>query len=153
MLSGEATNTNSVVFGLTPLGIERTTYHTRGDHANLYTTEMSRLNWLQNNKNQTLVKLYNFITTQLQKSIFYASDQKSVFYQPIKYLSLFFYFVVVCLFIFVTSITKFVSSNPVCGEVYSIQHYVIRFVSDLRQVSGFIRILRFPPPIKLTATI
>jgi len=26
-------------------------------------------------------------------------------------------------------------------------------VSDLRQVSGFFRVLRFPPPIKLTATI
>ena len=35
------------------------------------------------------------------------------------------------------------------GEVYSIQHYVIKFVSDLRQVGGF---LRLPPPIKLTAT-
>jgi hypothetical protein len=32
-------------------------------------------------------------------------------------------------------------------------HYVIKFVSDLRQVSGFLQILRFPPPIKLTATI
>jgi hypothetical protein len=31
-----------------------------------------------------------------------------------------------------------------------VQHYVIKFVSDLRQVSGF---LRFPPPIKLTARI
>jgi hypothetical protein len=31
-----------------------------------------------------------------------------------------------------------------------VQHYVIKFVSDLRQVGGF---LRFPPPIKLTATI
>ena len=30
-----------------------------------------------------------------------------------------------------------VSSNPVLGEVYSIQHYVIKFVSDLRQVGGF----------------
>jgi hypothetical protein len=30
--------------------------------------------------------------------------------------------------------TKVVSSNPVHGEVYSIQHYVIEFVSDLRQV-------------------
>ena len=29
------------------------------------------------------------------------------------------------------------SSNPVHGEVYSIQHYVIKFVSDLRQVGGF----------------
>jgi hypothetical protein len=33
--------------------------------------------------------------------------------------------------------TKVVSSNPVHSEVYSIQHYVIKFVSDLRQVSGF----------------
>jgi hypothetical protein len=30
--------------------------------------------------------------------------------------------------------TKVVSSNPVHGEVYSIQHYVIQFVSDLLQV-------------------
>jgi hypothetical protein len=34
-----------------------------------------------------------------------------------------------------------------------VQHYVIKFISDLRQVSGFLRVLRFPPPIKLTATI
>ena len=27
--------------------------------------------------------------------------------------------------------TKVVSSNPVNGRVYSIQHYVIKFVSDL----------------------
>ena len=31
---------------------------------------------------------------------------------------------------------------PVHGEVYSIHHYVITFISDLRQVGGF---LRFPP--------
>jgi hypothetical protein len=31
----------------------------------------------------------------------------------------------------------------------AIQHYVIKFVSDLRQVGGFLRVLRFPPPIKL----
>jgi hypothetical protein len=31
-----------------------------------------------------------------------------------------------------------------------VQHYMIKFVSDLRQAGGF---LRFPPPIKLTATI
>ena len=49
--------------------------------------------------------------------------------------------------------TNVVSSNPVYGEVYSMQHYVIKFVSDLQQVDGFIRVLRFPPPIKLTATI
>ena len=46
--------------------------------------------------------------------------------------------------------TKIVSSNPIHGEVYSIQHYMIKFVSDLRQVGGF---LQFPSPIKLTATI
>jgi hypothetical protein len=46
--------------------------------------------------------------------------------------------------------TKVVSLNPDHGEVYSIQHYVIKFVSDLRQVCGFLRVLRFPPPIKLT---
>ena len=39
------------------------------------------------------------------------------------------------------------------GEVYVIQHYVIKFVSDLGQVGGFIRVLLFPSPIKLTATI
>jgi hypothetical protein len=33
------------------------------------------------------------------------------------------------------------------------QHYVIQIVSDLRKVGGFLRVLRFPPPIKLTATI
>ena len=49
--------------------------------------------------------------------------------------------------------TKVVSSNPVHGEVYSIQHFVIKFVSDLRHVGGFLRVLRFPPPIKLTAMI
>ena len=40
-------------------------------------------------------------------------------------------------------ITKVASSNPVQCAVYSIQHYVIKFVSDLRQVGGFLRVLRF----------
>ena len=43
--------------------------------------------------------------------------------------------------------------NHTRGDVYLIQHYVIKFVSDLRQVGCFIRVLRFPPPIKLTAGI
>ena len=43
--------------------------------------------------------------------------------------------------------------NPVHGEVYSIQHYVIKFVSYLRQFSGFLHVFQFPPPIKLTAMI
>jgi len=49
--------------------------------------------------------------------------------------------------------TKVVSSNPANGEGYSIQHYVLKFVSDLQQVGGFLRVFRFPPPIKLAATI
>ena len=35
----------------------------------------------------------------------------------------------------------------------SIQDYVIKFVSDFRHVGGFLPLPRFPPPIKLTATI
>jgi putative lipase involved disintegration of autophagic bodies len=34
-----------------------------------------------------------------------------------------------------------------------VQHHVIKFVSDLWQVGGYLRVLRFPPLIKLTATI
>ena len=49
--------------------------------------------------------------------------------------------------------TKVVSSNPAHGKMYSIQYNVITFVSDLQQVRGFLWILRFPPPIKLTAMI
>ena len=49
--------------------------------------------------------------------------------------------------------TKVVSSNPTHSEVYPIHHYVIKFVSDLRQVCDFLWILQFPPPIKLTAKI
>ena len=56
---------------------------------------------------------------------------------------------------------KLTSSQILChfhvmgvqGEVYSIQHYMIKLVSDLRHVGGFLRVLRFIPPIKLTATI
>ena len=46
--------------------------------------------------------------------------------------------------------TDVVSSNP---EMRSIQHYVIKFVNDLRQIGGILCVLRFPPPIKLTTTI
>ena len=49
--------------------------------------------------------------------------------------------------------TSVVSLNPAHDEVYSIQHYVIKFVNELRQVSCFFRVLWFSPPIKLTATI
>jgi hypothetical protein len=50
---------------------------------------------------------------------------------------------------FIVSITIIVVSlNPAHGEVYSMQQYVLKFVSDLRQVGGFLQVLRFPPPIK-----
>jgi len=38
------------------------------------------------------------------------------------------------------------------GEVYLIQHYMIKFVSGLRQIGGFFLALLFPLPMKLTAT-
>jgi hypothetical protein len=49
--------------------------------------------------------------------------------------------------------TKVVSSNHAHGEVDSMQHCVNKFFSDMRHVGGFLPILLFPPPIKLTATL
>ena len=101
---------------------------------------------------------------------------------------------------FISPLMLFVSLNLAHGNMYLIQHYVIKFVSDLWHISGylsvlhkyqidtssplwtfnsnvklyrctrynimwqslsvtcdgsvvFLRVLRFPPPIKLTATI
>ena len=49
--------------------------------------------------------------------------------------------------------TSFVASSNSTQEVYSIQHYVIKFVSDLSQVGSFLRalpwFLKFPTPIRL----
>ena len=55
-----------------------------------------------------------------------------------------------CLVQSVPFTTKVVSSNPDHGEVYSIQKYVIKFVGYLQLVGGFLRVLQFPSPIKLT---
>jgi hypothetical protein len=38
-------------------------------------------------------------------------------------------------------------------DVYSIQHYVIKFIGDIRQFGGFLWVFRFPPPVKLIVTI
>jgi hypothetical protein len=38
-------------------------------------------------------------------------------------------------------------------SMFLLQHYVIKFVSDLRQVGGFLQVFWFPPQIKLIATI
>jgi hypothetical protein len=53
----------------------------------------------------------------------------------------------------VTITNNVVSSNSASGEMYLIQHYVIKFVNNLQQVGGFLRGLWFPPPIKLPAMI
>jgi hypothetical protein len=37
-----------------------------------------------------------------------------------------------------------VSSNTSQCEVYSIQHFMIKFASNLRQVAGFLLVLWFP---------
>ena len=48
------------------------------------------------------------------------------------------------------STTKGVCLDPADGKMYSIQHYVIKFVSDFRKVNGFLRVSWFPPSIKLS---
>ena len=48
--------------------------------------------------------------------------------------------------------TDVVSSSLYHGEA-NVQHYVIKFVSDLLHVGGFLCDLRFPQLINLTATI
>ena len=50
-------------------------------------------------------------------------------------------------------ITNAISSNFDRGEVHSIQPYVMKFGSDLRQVGGFLRALWNLPPINLHPTI
>ena len=50
-------------------------------------------------------------------------------------------------------ITTIVEFNPAHGEMYSIQHYVMKLVGDLRQVDGFLWVFRCPPPIKLITTL
>ena len=46
-----------------------------------------------------------------------------------------------------------VSLNPAQARCTQYNIYVIKIDSDLRQVGGFLQLLQFPPPIKLTATI
>ena len=51
--------------------------------------------------------------------------------------------------------SKVITWKPLClhKTMTMIQHHVIKFVSDLRQVCGFLQVLWFPPQIKLTTTI
>ena len=57
-----------------------------------------------------------------------------------------------------TSTYAIIAYHHCCCELESrpgrgLHHHVIKFVSDLQQVGGFLRIIWFPPLIKLTATI
>jgi hypothetical protein len=38
-----------------------------------------------------------------------------------------------------------ITTNTTRVEVYSMQHYVIKFVSDLWEIGGFLWVLQFPP--------
>ena len=53
----------------------------------------------------------------------------------------------------ISLITKGMWSNPAHDELYTIQYYVIKFVSDLLNVGSFLRIHWVPPPKTLTTTI
>jgi len=52
-----------------------------------------------------------------------------------------------------TNINKVNDLESRLGELHSLQNYVIKFVSNLRQNGGFLRLLLFPPTIELIATI
>ena len=45
------------------------------------------------------------------------------------------------------------TSITIIIHIICVKGIYLKFVSDLRQVGGFLRVLRCPPPIKLTTTI
>jgi hypothetical protein len=57
VLSGEATNTNCIVFGLTRPRLELTIYRTRGEHANHYTTDAVQSWWKMETKMHVIIKI------------------------------------------------------------------------------------------------
>ena len=62
-------------------------------------------------------------------------------------------FIVILLFMYICLFFLRCEYESCSGEVYWIQHYVLMFGIDMRQVGGFLQVHRFPPPIKLIATI
>jgi hypothetical protein len=58
-----------------------------------------------------------------------------------------------CWWLVIKTLSKVVSSNPAQARCtrYNIMWY--KFDNELRQFGGYLRVLRFPPPIKLTAMI
>ena len=58
MLSGEATNTYFIVFGLTWSGLEHTIYHTQGEHANHYTNDVVTIQNIYEIINNLIMAVY-----------------------------------------------------------------------------------------------
>jgi hypothetical protein len=56
-------------------------------------------------------------------------------------------------FMIIKCITLLAKLQTTIILLYSIHHYVIKFVSDIRQAGSCLRLLRFPPLIKLTIMI
>jgi hypothetical protein len=56
VLSGEATNNNFIVFGLTRSGLQPTMYHTQGEHANHYTNFDPDMTCFRDIKDETILK-------------------------------------------------------------------------------------------------
>ena len=124
--SGETTNKNVIVFGLTRPGLEPTIYRNRGEHANHYTTDA--VDTPYTNKHKVAIQCYK------------TRDCPHVYCIQFKFKDVFYV----------------VAYHHWCCEFESrsgrgVQHYAKQIVSDLRQVGGFLRVLQFSPPVKLTA--
>jgi hypothetical protein len=78
--------------------------------------------------------------TRWNDSVFYTSDRT-------KFNKMFVWWIFMRKVPSISGYVIYVIKHIIYSQVYLIQHYVIKFVSDLRHVGGF---LRFPPPIKLT---
>jgi hypothetical protein len=50
-------------------------------------------------------------------------------------------------------VVRFTTNYGISANHYSIQHYMIKFVCDLRQFGGFLRVLWFASPVKINAMI
>jgi hypothetical protein len=57
------------------------------------------------------------------------------------------------IYVYIYTYAKCDVFNFICIVYNSIQHYVIKVIIDLREVGGFLRVLRLPAPIILIATI
>jgi hypothetical protein len=83
MLSGEATNTNFIVVGLTWPGLEPTIYHTQGKHASHYTTDAvpfiyyvknDLTEWSDMSTSRLMSQWASTIKIQLNVLVYYKAD-------------------------------------------------------------------------------